>query len=489
MRIDGTKVAYVKNINTKNVRAFVCMDYKNEIAVLDTSIVKRSDFGVSLDVDGVQRRDVNAVHSDTLFDSLMLRVSEKGDSERVLDLMSTKQDIIVPSTMNSSALHCVVAKTPSGKCPMDALMILIEENVDINSVDSQNQTALHHAVRMDRFNLVLGLINLKADINCRDNIKDTALDLAMKFDDPDLKYVTLLRRMGSNDWTPLLHAAELGSSAVYKQLQGKQLLSCLYPSKTPFPFWFVEIVRRHPNLTCQNCEMKWLQCMQRSMEICEEGAKVWKINDMTDYSCALGGTFPHDHAIITWEIRVENVQSMWLGIAQIEEKDASMFLSCPIETLKGRGHVIAVSCDGEFVGIGEDELDYVSDSSFVSGNRIKFELNLLDQRLRIKINDRLALIITVSQIDVINYRPCVCMDYSESATIISSESYDVHHAVDKVMDEVKTELTLENKFWAGIDIATNTELDDIAREFICSKSPYLDLFMIKLFGFLCSFLI
>jgi ankyrin repeat protein len=466
MKVDGTKVASVENIVVEKVQAFVCMDYPNETAVLERIIYKESPPSTDSQAVPCLKR-MKWMELDPLSEILTHQMSENGEKAKVLDNISRNEDV-----SNSSALHCVVANTLSGRCPVDAMMLLISANINIDTVDSEGQTALHVAVCKNRFNLVLKLIDLKANLDICDKDSCSALDLAMKLEKPDKNCIHLLRRNRLNGWTSLIHAAEVGGTAVFRHLQARQLLLCKKKRKERFPDWFQEAVQEHPNLdSSRKYDLRWAKHVEKSVQIGDDQKYIKKINDSSDYSCALcnikfgQGLEKTDGFISTWKLAIADVQSMWLGIANIEQKDLT---SSPFGVKFGG--IVAVSCDGECCGVREDSVNYISSPSFVSGDTVTFEVDSSELQLRMWIQDRLAVIISIATLDIRRYSPFVCMDYLESVTITFSECYvkscKAASVLDEeIMQEIKssTRLCMENSIWATDGI------DDILDELACER--------------------
>jgi hypothetical protein len=156
------------------------------------------------------------------------------------------------------------------------------------------------------------------------------------------------------------------------------------------------------------------------ISITEDGLKATK-NYVTgpDYSCAVGSE-AFDEGIHTWEIEVNNTKqtsySMWLGIARGVE-EAGQLGQYP-----GNGiceYMIAFGCGGSDVRLSgkEPAIENISSYQYQSGQRVKFELDMTEHTLQVSIDGNLALI--ARNVDDQGVRPYVCMDYSESAFIVS----------------------------------------------------------------------
>ncbi len=163
----------------------------------------------------------------------------------------------------------------------------------------------------------------------------------------------------------------------------------------------------------------WGSHEQTDISITEEGWKATK-NYVTgpDYSCAVGSE-AFDEGIHTWEIEVNNTKqtsySMWLGIARgIEEGQLGQYPSNGICE-----YMIALGCGGGDLRLSgkQPTIENVSSYQYQSGQRVKFELDMNEHTLQISIDGALALI--ARDVDDQGVRPYVCMDYSESAFILS----------------------------------------------------------------------
>jgi hypothetical protein len=189
----------------------------------------------------------------------------------------------------------------------------------------------------------------------------------------------------------------------------------------PFPAAFEDNVKIAFDAP-KECEASWTwgQHEPTDISITEDGLKATK-NYVTgpDYSCAVGSE-SFEEGIHTWEIEVNNTKqtsySMWLGIARGIE-DPGQLANYP-----GNGicsYMIALGCGGGDLRLSgkEPTIENITSHQYSSGQKVKFELDMNEHTLQVSVDGNLALI--ARNVDDQGVRPYVCMDYSESAFIVS----------------------------------------------------------------------
>ncbi len=158
--------------------------------------------------------------------------------------------------------------------------------------------------------------------------------------------------------------------------------------------------------------------------------------------------------IFSWEFYVENVNSMWLGICGGQHID---LLSAP-PNYRGE-HLLAFHSSGEpkriaKIGMLPTIEKVVDDSSFSSGDRIKFSVNPIKKSLVMRINGITTYRVTNLEMSESNsfYRAFVSMRYNESTTLCSSELFKNQAFDDDQLREDYIEarqLGLNHKLWSS----------------------------------------
>ncbi len=83
-------------------------------------------------------------------------------------------------------LQCAAAESGN----IDIVKVLIQNGADVNAVDENKQSALHHAAEYGDVELAKVLLENGADVNAIDGDENTALHIAAIFDDDDCVDVT-----------------------------------------------------------------------------------------------------------------------------------------------------------------------------------------------------------------------------------------------------------------------------------------------------------
>ena len=227
--------------------------------------------------------------------------------------------------------------------------------------------------------------------------------------------------------------------------------------KRPFPAAFERMVSDALR-SSDDSEPKWTwgPYEPTDMTVSEENLKVTK-NYVTgpDYSCAIGSE-ALEAGVHSWEIQVENTKqssySMWLGIARgVEEHDGlgkyPSNESCDYVIAFGSGgsdtKVVAAN------GI-DPSVESVSGHQYNPGQIVRFELDTEARTLQMSVDGVLAVV--VSNVEAEGVRPYVCMDYSESALIVSrsfvrAAGADSVAPVTSAVSEEDAAAALDNVVW------------------------------------------
>jgi hypothetical protein len=200
------------------------------------------------------------------------------------------------------------------------------------------------------------------------------------------------------------------------------VLKCLRAKRT-FPTGFKMLVSESMNSSAE-VEAKWTWGSHEpaDMSLTDDNLRVTKnyVNS-PDYSCAIGSE-ALEAGLHTWEISVENTKqtsfSMWLGIARgVEERNGLG----QYPSSESCDYLIAFGCgssDVRLVSHGvEPNVECISGHQYNAGQTIKFELDTEERTLQMSVDGELVVI--VRNVEPEGNRPFVCMDYSESAMILS----------------------------------------------------------------------
>ncbi len=300
--------------------------------------------------------------------------------------------------------------------------IIIEDTSDrpagialIEARDDSGKTPLLTAVLAGHENFVKALLNAKANVIVEDNSGHSPLAMAK-----EIAMKTILRSFGAGGWTSLMIAVEQGGREFEQLLKGTEYMQCLRDRKE-FPGWFQRLVRFHASLSAQNQGSGWVWggCSQ-NLVVAEEGSRLSK--QRRGHSAAVGSKVL-EYGVHEWEIRANNVSNMWVGIARgIEEND---LLEVDPSRLDAQYHddvfMLAFQSDGTFKNCGKSAVVEVPyDQGFTSGQLIAFEVDIFRHTLSVKIDNNVVFFASV--IDDRGIRPYVCMEFYETAVLVSSLS-------------------------------------------------------------------
>jgi hypothetical protein len=364
---------------------------------------------------------------------------------------------------------------------------------DFSARNGYDLTPLHFASKSGWHDAVLALVNNGADLNVKDKDQNSPLDLAS-----NVRCSEMLKLLGADKWTPLMVAAEKGDEKIEVYMHYRNALISLH-KQLPFEPSFVEIVDK--TVLTKEMQWNWGYVEKNSMQIDESCMSVARISENSGYSSAVGSKLLSS-GIHKWAIHVENVQSMWVGIARGVENAENGLSSSPGE--KGE-YMLAFGSDGndpvifgenlpsfhkvdkqkdgdeddasdtgsqsreshadseepdeEQSGGGEEEnsSDEEGDDrssmsvagygiNFTSNQTIELELDLDTHTLKVRVDGRLQAI--ARNVDSKGVRPFVCMGSFESAKILfnseicrgSLDNIDLISADDKGK-------AFDNKLW------------------------------------------
>jgi ankyrin repeat protein len=332
-----------------------------------------------------------------------------------------------------SALHVA-----SEKGYADIAQYLIDNKCEVDIQDCSKKTALHFAALSGSVTTVRTLLQASADINSKDDQNKSPLDFASSND-----VIYVLKTVGSNGWTPLMVSAQRNKECFDGILK---LVDCFQNHSST---WLQNDLKKLSNLKEHPEKWHWDVDSNdpgyENLHFEAEKMKVVKQGDYPDYSCVVG-SMAFDEGIHTWEIRVQNVQSMWVGIAVDAER--TCFDRPPGYSLKCTAMIAFYSndhgCDpflfagngansnskeasmrlkngGEKEGFYLKKRDSVTSFRYTSGQLLGFELDTISKQLKFKINGRLVAV--VDNVQQQRFKPFVCMDYFESIELENAVSW------------------------------------------------------------------
>ena len=405
-------------------------------------------------------------------------VAQQGPSSALEALIACKADVMAKDTDHKSVLdfatsdRCRNVLKSCGADGWQPLMIAVEAGnverlnmllaakADVNMQSKDGSTPLHLAAQHGRREIMSSLLNAKADLKLLDSLgrspfdvadalihlpechkhalshvrdhKDYGCNLCSRIIVDGVCYSCSkcgydmcmtcfkqqkagcrlnLQLQGADGWTLLMIAAERGAHEVDMYLRYREALLCVR-NRSEFPKWFHDFVHHYEDL--QQMDWTWCECEPSSMSTADNNLTVQKVHDSPDYSCAVG-SYEFIQGIHVWKILVKNVRAMWLGIARGVEEQGGLgsYPGNQSEYLLAFG-----STDGEPVASGfAPAIEKFVSTGFSSGQEIVFELDMNEHTLKMSVDGNLA--VNAKEISDKGLRAYVCMDYEESATIIS----------------------------------------------------------------------
>ena len=361
---------------------------------------------------------------------LMVAISEGGDSniDRVRALISEGEDVEALNSRGQSSLHIA-----SQQGHVETIKALISGRASVEVKDQSEQTPLHLAAAAGQESAVLTLVRAKADVNARDNYQNSVLAVAREGD-----CQLILQIAGANGWQPLMVAVKTQNTKEY--LGFRELICCMKERRT-FPDWFVEDAGYYLNLDNHHMEWTWDE-RGAGVNLSEDNrTAASQQGDVARYTYVLGSKEFKD-GVHSWEMTVDNVGSMWIGIGRAVEGT---------DLLGQSGLSGPNSCTLAFPSDGGDALTVGQRAvrtkkilnGFKSGDRINLELDTHKHRLKIRINEVLAFV--ASGFDDAGVRPLVIMDKG-SAAFVSVGLSRLRHSAQSISAEDQA-FALDNAKW------------------------------------------
>jgi ankyrin repeat protein len=341
--------------------------------------------------------------------------AEQGFTDILPLLMDTKSEIIlgIHDRKRCTVLH--YAATASG----EAVRFLVRSKANVEDRGPLQRTALHLAALSNRIDCLLALLELKANHHVTDEKGRGALDLCR---DENCKYI--LKMSGANGWTPLMVACERGGDEIRQYALENSTVAACFKSvreKESFPVWFQEDIVFYTQLAAKKQKWRW-GILESTLAQSADGMRISKMTpDPPDYSCVLGSEVL-EPGIHEWELIVDNVRSMWVGIARGVSEN-KLLASSP--TRPGDDGYILVfhssDCSRPTVyGSKQPKIRSIPNARYSSGDKLTLQLDTKRHILRLKING--AAVVVVSNVDDNGVRPYACMDYTESISMIEQVS-------------------------------------------------------------------
>jgi hypothetical protein len=395
----------------------------------------------------------------------IMMVSAQGDSSRLKELLSAHPDTIDEKAEETgkTALHVA-----SKRGHVDVVRTLIEKHADVNIADSTGKTPMHMLTVAEEkeVDIMRALLDAGAKIDVSDHEGKTVLDY---FEWPDKainsientedvdagnddeisepaqaaliiskskqaleKSVEMNRILncrneliwrGAGGWTALMVAAELGASEIMTVLQIQTAIKAM-KDREPFQKSFQDEVDDFADRQ-QWKKKHWVWGIHdQAVQIDSNGLSATKFKDKpnSDFACVLGSDELQGAGIHIWEVKVLEVQSMWLGVARGVERcnglDSMPGMDGQADYMLAVNNLGFIDSIGQLPKIEYSEYWGEGNRQFYSGQTIQFRLDMPNYQLTMKIDGRTAF--CASEIEVHGLLPYVCMDYFESAILLST---------------------------------------------------------------------
>jgi ankyrin repeat protein len=324
----------------------------------------------------------------------------------------------------------------------EAVRLLVRLKADIEAKGPHERTPLHLAAASGRIDCLSALLELKANHEARDEKGNTPLNLCRGEGG-----IYVLKMSGANGWTPLMVASDRDGDEISNYaVVSSGVASCFkaLQQRGSFPTWFEEDIKFYTQLSVNRHKWRW-GILEATLTVTqsEDGIHIKKTKpDSPDFSCMLGSEVLAE-GIHEWELIVDNVQSMWVGIARgISEH--KLLASNP--TRPGDdGYLLAfhsLDCSNPTVyGSKKPKSRSLPVARYGSGDKLTLQLDTKRHILRLKING--TVVVVVSNVDDIGVRPYACLDCTESICLLNQTSC-VFNACNTGDDE---ECGLNNEIW------------------------------------------
>ena len=335
----------------------------------------------------------------------------------------------------------------SGKMNIDHVRKSILDGFDLLATNKEGESAVHLSARESKYDVIVALADAKVDLNTLNKVGKSPLEVASE---PFCAEV--LRMLGADGWTPLMLSATRGLDHLHKFLSYCEAVRC-HRSKSFFPSWLVDYVNNKIHEVYSG--WTWVS-FDRSITAYDNGRRILKGNSTPEFSGAVG-SYCFDSGIHHWAISVENVQSMWLGLAR--GVNLTSALSCSPETCSC-DYLLAFGSKGEeavVISNGQGHrpsFDSARRVSFASGQIIEFVLDMDNHTLEIIIDGMKKL--SARDIDDHGLSPYICMGAESESVCLLYYSKMIPKGMCKMDDIAFYEHTAayNNGIWSrDIDLA------------------------------------
>ena len=384
----------------------------------------------------------------------LMIAAEAGEVEGLKLLLASMAEVNMQSKDGTTPLH--VAAQHGHR---EAICLLLSAKADLNVLDHSGKSPFDVADNM----IHLPEIHKHVLLNVTDH-KDYGCDLCSRTIADGVCYSCSkcgfdmcmtcfkqqkagcrlnLQLQGADGWTLLMVAAERGSHEVEMYLRYREALLCV-KNHAKFSQWFKDFVHHCENL--QQMDWTWQEFEPLSMAITDEKLTVQKVGEPPDYSCVLG-SYDFQQGIHIWKVLVKNVRSMWLGIARgvKEQGGLGSYPGNQSEYMLAFG---SADCEPVISGLAPI-IEKFGNAGFASGQIVEFELDCKEHTLKMNVDGNT--VVHAKNIGNNGVSAYVCMDYEESATIVSRTAIMGEINGSSNLPESDREAGFSNSAWSDKD--------------------------------------
>jgi ankyrin repeat protein len=369
----------------------------------------------------------------------LMFAAELGLVDQIIVLLHSGEEILSTNGRRQTALH-IAAQAGNA--------VVIEELVKVHAEllearDSKGHTAICSAARSGKVDAVRALIRAKANFNCEAEATTciSVLELATGDD-----VVGVLKSIGADGWTPLMIAVEKGVYQVRKYLQAMECCVKMQARET-FHEWVQNDLAYYMGLEPMESRWNWGLHEDHNLTISSDGLTITKHSNAPDYSCVVGSEL-FVGGVHRWTVQVQNVQTMWIGVARgVEGQD--LLGTFPHEKPCEDGCILAFGLsyrDVIMFGDNDPSITYYSNDGYSSGSKIEFELDMHELSLKMWVNGALSLV--ASNLDASDDKglcPYACMYNNESISILTRSSFVKIGSTLDLSDDLQC--SFDNSIW------------------------------------------
>ena len=345
------------------------------------------------------------------------------------------------NSKKQTALHIAVTKSN-----LEAVKALLRFKASTEVRDELEQTPLHCASLNGDEDIVKELLHAKANVQSLTKTGKSCLDCAL--DSKSLRCIAILKMVGTDEWTPLMVAAENGLYLLKEYLEVRE--NCLaLRDRSKFRDSFQQEVHFFSNLTNCNSEKQSLTWDSSTMDRTNENTMARSHKD-SNFSYALGTLL--GEGVHIWQLGIgEFSDRIWVGVAKnLDTEGVNPFKSSP------KSYVVCFGSDGVY-GVGgacpkgrtvsfDALFANESERSYRPGQVVEFCLDTFKASLKISINGILAVI--AYNMDTQDIRPYVCSSAElRSVTITTLKSEVLSEATILIAPDEQS-AGLDNSIWS-----------------------------------------